>query len=119
MSNPCLTCGVCCKTYRIAFHWLEVDDATGVPSALVQPLRHHEVIMLGTYGPDVQCAALTVDASTGYTGCSIHGRHPSVCRSVDVGSDRCMRARDKHGLPVLTPHAIAHAYKSSNPPASL
>lgn len=88
-------------TYRIAFHWSEVNDETGVPSLLVEPFRRHEVIMIGTQGPDVRCTALKKDDTTGHLGCSIHGRHPSVCRSVDVGSDQCVRARAKHGLPVL------------------
>lgn len=105
-------------TYRIAFHWSEVNDETGVPSHLVQPFRRHEVIMIGTQGPDVRCTALKSDPATGHLGCSIHGRHPSVCRSVDVGSDQCVRARAKHGLPVLDAGDVAHAYDGPNPPAT-
>ena len=117
MPNPCLDCGVCCMTYRIAFHWSEVNDKIGVPSHLVEPFRRHEVIMIGTQGPDIRCTALKTDDVTGHLKCSIHGRHPSVCRSVDVGSDQCMRAREKHGLPELDSNTIAHAYDGSNPPA--
>ena len=117
MPNPCLDCGVCCMTYRIAFHWSEVNDETGVPSHLVEPFRRHEVIMIGTMGPNIRCTALKTDEATGHLGCSIHGRHPSVCRSVDVGSDQCMRARAKHGLSELAASDIAHAYEGPNPPA--
>ena len=104
-------------TYRIVFHWSEVNDETGVPTHLVAPLRHHEVMMVGTNGPTIRCAALQTNAQTGKVGCSIHGRHPSVCKSVAVGSDQCLRARQKHGLAALNATDIALAYESSNPPA--
>lgn len=104
-------------TYRIVFHWSEVNDETGVPSRLVEPFRRHEVIMLGTVGPSVRCVALETDPATGQLGCSIHGRHPSVCKSVSVGSDQCTRARQKHGMPELNANEIAHAYDGVNPPA--
>ncbi len=87
-------------TYRIAFHWSEVNDDTGVPSRLVEPFRRHEVIMIGTQGPDVRCTALKKDDTTGH-----------------LGSDQCVRARAKHGLPVLNAAEIVHAYEGPNPPA--
>jgi len=101
VNNPCISCGVCCKTYRIAFHWSECgDNQNQVPFELTQSWRRHEVIMLGTEGPDVHCIALK-EHQNGSTECSIHGRHPSVCRDVNIGSDQCQRARVKHGLNIL------------------
>ena len=102
-------------TYRIAFHWSEVNDETGVPAHLVEPFRRHEVIMIGTQGPDIRCIALKTDDVTGHSKCSIHGRHPSVCRSVEVGSDQCMRARQKHGLSELDLNTVALTYEEYNP----
>lgn len=119
--NPCLNCGVCCKTYRIAFHWSEVEPMGSVPSHMVIPLRSHEVMMRGTEtgaGPCVALTSLTIDGVDNAIGCSIHGRHPSVCRDVEIGSDQCQRARARHGLPMLTTMDVAQAYASDHAPAT-
>jgi len=72
----------------------------GVPAGLTEPLRRHEVVMIGTSAPQPRCIALAGrvgdDAS-----CSIHGRHPSPCKAVEPGSSQCRRAREHHGLPPL------------------
>jgi Fe-S-cluster containining protein len=100
MENPCIGCGVCCTQYRVAFHWSETTSHPlgTVPQELTEPLRRHEVVMKGTDAARPRCIALagrpTVDAH-----CSIHGRHPSVCRAVEVGSDQCLRARKAWGMP--------------------
>ena len=82
-----------------------------VPVELTKPLRTHEVVMIGTEGPVSQCIALTP------SGCSIHGRHPSVCRQVNVGDEQCQRAREQHGFARLTNTEIQQAYLGENPPA--
>ena len=40
MPHPCLSCGACCTQYRVAFHWMESDEATegGVPAAMTERL---------------------------------------------------------------------------------
>lgn len=109
MPHPCLSCGACCATYRVAFHWLEADDAVdgGVPVALTERIDPHRLCMHGTRAGPVRCVAL--DATVGVRSrCSIHPRRPSVCRDVDaswefgVPSAQCDKARTAHGLPVLT-----------------
>ncbi len=119
MANACIGCGVCCASYRIAFHWSETTACeTGtVPVELTETLRLHEVAMKGTSSNTPYCIALAgtpgVDAA-----CSIHGQHPSCCREVALGSDQCTRARVRHGLPPLDTRAIASAYGDPNPPAT-
>lgn len=108
--HPCLTCGACCATFRVAFHWMESDAFTagGVPSALTEKLDAHRLTMRGTYSAPIRCVAL--DAEIGqYSRCSIHPNRPSVCREVEASweygkpSPQCDKARTAHGLPALTP----------------
>ncbi|MEZ5657442.1 MAG: YkgJ family cysteine cluster protein [Burkholderiaceae bacterium] len=116
--NACLTCGVCCMSYRVAFHWSETTDHPygRVPVELTEPLRRHEVVMRGTAHAPIRCIALT-----GMPGqrvsCAIHGTHPECCREVALGDDQCTRARQMHGLPALQPLLIARAYAADDPPA--
>ena len=60
MSHPCLRCGACCATFRVAFHWSEAQPGhpNGVPEALTSPLRRHELAMRGTETLPVRCVAL-------------------------------------------------------------
>ena len=117
MANACIGCGVCCATYRIAFHWSETTAWPGgtVPVELTETLRLHEVAMRGTSRRTPRCIALAgtpgIDAA-----CAIHGRHPSCCREVAMGSDQCVRARQLHGLPALDTATISAAYADPNPP---
>ena len=119
MANACIGCGVCCASYRIAFHWSETTACeTGtVPVELTETLRLHEVAMKGTSSNTPRCIALAGTPGIDAT-CSIHGRHPGFCREVALGSDQCNRARVRHGLPPLDASAIASAYDDANPPAA-
>lgn len=107
--HPCLTCGACCTQYRVAFHWMESDEAIagGVPAALTERLDPHRLCMRGTYSTPIRCVALEAEIGV-YSRCSIHPNRPSVCREVDaswengVASPQCDKARVAHGLPVLT-----------------
>ena len=107
--HPCLSCGACCATFRVAFHWMESDAVTGggVPAALTEPLDPHRLCMRGTRAAPVRCVAL--DAAIGtWSRCTIHPERPSVCREVEaswengLASTQCDKARLAHGLPVLT-----------------
>ncbi|RJS93383.1 YkgJ family cysteine cluster protein [Salinisphaera sp. Q1T1-3] len=107
--HPCLACGACCAHYRVAFHWLETDAAapTGVPVALTEPLDPHRVVMRGTRAHPTRCAALAAIIGQ-QARCTIHPQRPSVCRDVPASwengtpSPQCDRARQAHGLVVLT-----------------
>lgn len=110
MPHPCLSCGACCAQYRVAFHWMESDEAGegGVPHALTRRLDPHRLCMQGTHSDPVRCVALDADIGV-YSRCTIHPQRPSVCREVDASweygqaSSQCDRARAAHGLTPLTP----------------
>lgn len=110
MTHPCLSCGACCATFRVAFHWSEADPALGgaVPAALTEPLDPHRLVMRGTRSLPSRCTAL--DAEIGVrAGCAIYPSRPSVCREVEAAwehgrpSPQCDRARIAHGLAPLQP----------------
>ena len=109
MPHPCLSCGACCTQYRVAFHWMESDEATegGVPAAMTERVDAHRLCMRGTYSAPVHCVALVARIGE-YSRCTIHPRRPSVCRDVDASweygtpSAQCDKARLAHGLPLLT-----------------
>lgn len=109
--HPCLRCGACCASFRVAFHWMEAESSVGgqVPAALTERLDPHRLVMRGTQTYRPRCVALqgTVGAST---QCTIYPQRPSVCREVhpawEAGrpNPQCDRARAVHGLPPLTPN---------------
>ncbi|HET6435014.1 MAG TPA: YkgJ family cysteine cluster protein [Xanthomonadaceae bacterium] len=110
MPHPCLTCGACCATFRVSFHWAETEPMLGgkVPAGLTEKFDAHRVVMRGTWAQQPRCVAL--DAEIGVRSrCSIHADKPSVCREVPASweygapSPQCDKARIAHGLPVLTP----------------
>lgn len=110
MSHPCLRCGACCTTYRVAFHWSEADPALGgsVPSELVVRWDAHRVAMRGTDRNSPRCTAL--EGTVGErVACGIYPNRPTPCREVapswefGFASPQCDKARGRHGLAPLTP----------------
>lgn len=109
-SHPCLRCGACCASFRVAFHWSEAQPhaSDGPPAPLTVALRHHELAMRGSDRPPHRCAALTGDVGRA-THCTIYAQRPSPCRDLAAAwehgapSPQCDRARAVHGLPPLTP----------------
>jgi Fe-S-cluster containining protein len=110
MPHPCLSCGACCASFRVALHWSEAEPALGgvVPRNLVESLRMHELAMLGTSQANPRCIAL--DARIGHwSRCSIYPLRPGACRDVVASwesgavNTQCDRARRQHGLAALTP----------------
>ena len=100
MSHPCLRCGACCASLRVAFHWSEARPANplGVPEALVVPLRRHELVMRGSESPPARCEALRGQVGRD-AACSIYPQRPSPCRDLGAAwengdpSPQCDRAR--------------------------
>ncbi|HZH43187.1 MAG TPA: YkgJ family cysteine cluster protein [Lysobacter sp.] len=114
--HPCLSCGACCASFRVSFHWSETEPMLGgaVPAALTERVDAHRVAMRGSWAKQPRCVAL--DAEIGVRSrCTIHPQRPSVCREVaaswefGVASAQCDRARIAHGLRPLTPQDWAPA----------
>jgi Fe-S-cluster containining protein len=104
-AHPCLRCGACCAVYRVAFHWLELEEDTGVPEELTQRLDAHRLEMRKL--PDGRCVALSGDIGRA-AACTIYPRRPSVCHELAPAwengqpSPQCDRARERFGLPPLS-----------------
>lgn len=109
-THPCLRCGACCATFRVAFYWAEAEPMMGgkVPRELAAKLDPHRLVMRGTESGDERCVALQGDIG-GRIACGIYERRPSPCRDLAPAwengepSPQCDRARLRHGLPPLTP----------------
>lgn len=108
--HPCQTCGACCASFRVAFHWSEAAPEAGgtTPAELTEPLDAHRVVMRGTYAAPIRCIALR-GAPGVATHCTIYATRPSPCRELVASwedgtpSPQCDRARALHGLAPLTP----------------
>lgn len=110
MPHPCLSCGACCATFRVSFHWSETEPALGghTPAELTEPVDAHRVAMRGTWARRPRCIALRGEIGAG-AHCSSYALRPSPCRELlpswehGAASAQCDTARTAHGLPVLTP----------------
>ena len=97
--NPCLTCGACCKTFRVSFYWGEILEL-GLPEAMTEQVTPHVACMAGTNAAQPHCVALG-RGDAGPMACGAYAQRPSPCREVQVGDDKCNRARTHHGLTPL------------------
>ena len=95
--NSCLSCGACCMTFRVSFYWAE---ALALPDALSERIGPHLACMAGTNARRPRCAALG-RGHAGPMACGVYEDRPSPCREVQVGDDKCARARAFHGLAPL------------------
>lgn len=109
MAHPCLSCGACCASFRVAFHWSESDQfpAGATPSQLTETLDPHRLVMRGTQASAPHCIAL--NGTVGQrTTCEIYAQRPSPCHELKpawesgLASPQCDRARLIHGLAPLT-----------------
>jgi Fe-S-cluster containining protein len=97
--SACTTCGACCCNFRVDFAVYELDDMGGrVPVGLTVPVNGSTVRMRGTDHVPIRCAALSGKVGN-QVGCGIYEWRPSPCREFEEGSDACIRARMRHGLP--------------------
>jgi uncharacterized protein len=109
-SHPCQTCGACCASYRVAFHWSEAAPDLGgnTPPELTVPLDPHRVAMRGTLVEPIRCSALHGTPGA-VASCTIYAMRPSPCRDLQASWEhgrpdaQCDRARQRHGLAPLTP----------------
>lgn len=97
--NPCLACGACCMSYRVSFYWAE-PEAAGLPPAMTEQLTPHIACLAGTNAAQPRCAALRGGAD-GTVACAVYAHRPSPCREVQIGDEKCSKARRRHGLAQL------------------
>lgn len=103
MSQPCITCGACCATFRVSFYWAETDahPQGQVPQQLTIPISPYHVAMRGTDRRPGRCVAL--DGEIGQQSiCRIYPQRSSTCREFEAGGERCNRARQNFGLPLIS-----------------
>ena len=100
--NPCLHCGACCMSFRVSFYWGEAA-ARALPEQLIAQVTPHIACMAGTNAAAPRCAALGL-GTTGPMACGVYAQRPSPCHEVEIGDDKCTRARARHGLPPLAAH---------------
>lgn len=98
-TNPCLACGACCMSYRVSFYWADAEQR-GLPSSLTEQLNPYLACMAGTNAREPRCAALR-QSGDGAFACGVYERRPDPCREVQIGDEKCVQARRRHGLPAL------------------
>jgi Fe-S-cluster containining protein len=97
--NPCLACGACCMSYRVSFYWAEAEER-GLPATLTEQLNPFLSCMTGTNAKQPHCAALQQSGDSSFA-CRVYEQRPAPCREVQIGDDKCVQARARHGLPAL------------------
>lgn len=101
LTNPCTTCGACCAAYRVDFSVYEVDGYGGrVPQGFADEINGNTWRMRGTDHVPIRCAALCGQVGV-KVSCGIYEWRPAPCHELEPGSDGCLRARQRHGLPPL------------------
>ena len=106
-SNPCISCGACCASFRVDFAREELQSEGGcVPDGLSVELNARLARMRGTDHAPPRCAAL-VGRVGEQASCGIYEWRPAPCREfglrapMGIGDEACARARARHGLPPL------------------
>ena len=96
----CQTCGACCASFRVDFSIMESEAEGGsVPRGLAEPMTARPCRLRRSDDAPPRCAALTGRIGE-QVACAIYRWRPSPCHEFEAGSDACLRARRRHGLPV-------------------
>lgn len=106
-TNPCLSCGACCASFRVDFAREELlSEGGSVPDGLCVELNERLMRMRGSDHLHPRCAALVGQVGE-HASCGIYEWRPSPCREfglrapMGLGDEACNRARQRHGLPPL------------------
>jgi len=109
MTNPCLSCGACCASFRVDFdreEWAGAGGGGAVPEGLATEITARLCRLRGTDHQPPRCAALVGRVGENVS-CSIHEWRPSPCREfgmrapMGIGDEACDSARRRHGLAPL------------------
>ena len=127
--HPCQTCGACCASFRVAFHWWQAERESefSVPKEMTVDLDLEQRAMKGTeqkHHP--KCCALKGKIGE-YVSCTIYNNRSTTCRNFEASFEnglkniRCDEARAKHGLRPLTKYDwpmsdILHSTAKHAPP---
>jgi len=95
-ASICQSCGACCATFRVSFYWAEAE-VLKIPAEMITPLTPVYSCLNGTQQAQPRCTALlgTIGESV---SCQMYLQRPSPCHEVQVGDERCIKARAHHGL---------------------
>lgn len=104
--NPCLSCGACCRAFRVSFYWAEAEER-GLPTSFIEQVTPHISCMAGTNSSNPRCVALG-KGDAGPMACGVYEHRPEPCREVQPGDDKCLRARARNGLPPLPAQLQQH-----------
>ena len=78
--HPCLTCGACCNSYRVSFHYSEMlSESHGVPEEMSVQTTPYQNAMLGTNLEFPRCIAFVGEVGE-VSSCSIYKNRPGCCR---------------------------------------
>lgn len=109
--HPCLTCGVCCRNYRVEFSIYELQSMGGtVPDAMAHEVGGNRARMNGTQQHPVRCVALTdlPHLGEGCVGCGIYEQRSRPCRDFPFASYGCHDTRAKFDRPPLSEEEVEH-----------
>ncbi len=102
MTLDCRACGACCASFRVDFHASDGEVRGGhVPAAFYDELGATLARMRGTDHAQPRCRALRGRIGEAVE-CVIHDERPDPCREFEAGSEACVRARRRHGLPTAS-----------------
>lgn len=114
--HPCQTCGACCAYFRVSFYWAEANDAPGgtVPVELTESLTPHMRCMQGTNSKSPRCTALGGEIGQ-EVACQIYPLRSSSCQELQLGDEKCLKARLAHGLPADSDWLASPAVQAVRP----
>ena len=104
--NPCLSCGACCASFRISYHWSE-----NVPDGFFNETNQTFRSLKSKKDQEGRPRCTALDGEIGkLVACGIYENRPSPCRdfrfSYEDGGPkeiRCDESRIKAGMQVLSP----------------
>ena len=94
----CRSCGACCS-YSSDWPRFSLEDDAQLEAI---PARFVATDLGGMRCVGGRCSALAGEVGKG-TSCGIYALRPDVCRACLPGGEDCRLARQKFGLPALTP----------------
>jgi Fe-S-cluster containining protein len=101
--SPCRSCGACCSYSRTWPRFtIETDLAI---ERLPREFVDRDLAYMRCEGN--RCSALIGQVGVA-TSCAVYPDRPEVCRACTAGDDACLMAREKHGLPAISPPVDTH-----------